>query len=206
QKILNLKQKIKEKIQELDKINSLHQLDVQFNRFNKYFIWIFRPYLDSFVVVFIDDILIYSKTPEEHEDHLRIVLGILKEKKLYAKLSKCEFWLEKVNFLGHVITKEGVAVDPTKVEAILNWEQPKSVTEVRSFLGLAGYYRRFIENFSRIALPMTRLTRKDQPFVWNEKSEASFQELKKRLTSSLVLVLPDPKKSFDVYCDASQQG
>jgi len=167
---------------------------------------IFRPYLDSFVVVFIDDILIYSKTPEEHAKHLQMVLEILREKKLYAKLSKCEFWLTEVNFLGHVISKDGVSVDPSKVEAVLKWEQPRTVTEVRSFLGLAGYYRKFIENFSKIALPLTRLTRKEQPFLWNEKCEASFKELKDRLTSSPVLILPDPQKSFDVYCDASKQG
>ena len=101
---------------------------------------IYRPYLDKFVVVFIDDILIYSKTKEEHEEHLRISLQILRENKLYAKLSKCEFWLEEVSFLGHVVTKDGIAVDPSKVEAVLRWERPTSVTEIRSFLGLAGYY------------------------------------------------------------------
>ncbi|XP_028805311.1 uncharacterized protein LOC114760211 [Neltuma alba] len=105
---------------------------------------IFRPYLDKFVVVFIDDILIYSQNEEEHREHLRIVLQVLREHKLYAKLSKCEFWLKEVKFLGHVVSAEGVAVDPTKVDAVLKWEQPKSVTEVRSFLGLAGYYRRVV--------------------------------------------------------------
>ena len=126
---------------------------------------IFWPYLDKFVVVFIDDILIYSKTIEEHEEHLRVVLGILKEKQLFAKLSKCEFWLDEVKFLGHVIGQNGVAVDPSKVEAVLNWERPTTVTEIRSFLGLAGYYRRFIEGFSEIAMPLSKLTRKDVPFI-----------------------------------------
>ena len=102
---------------------------------------------------------------EEHENHLRIVLSILKEKQLYAKLSKCEFWLTEVRFLGHVISQEGVSVDPSKVEAVLNWKRPVTVTEICSFLGLAGYYRRFILNFSRIALPLTKLTRKNQSFV-----------------------------------------
>jgi hypothetical protein len=102
---------------------------------------IFQPYLDKFVVIFIDDILIYSRDPQEHAVHLRIVLETLREKQLYAKFSKCEFWLSEVKFLGHVISQGGIAVDPSKVEAVLNWERPKSVTEVRSFLGLAGYYR-----------------------------------------------------------------
>jgi len=167
---------------------------------------IFHPFLDQFVVVFIDDILIYSKTLEEHEEHLRIVLQILKEKKLYAKLSKCEFWLEEVKFLGHVISNNGVSVDPTKVEAVLQWEPPKTVTEIRSFLGLAGYYRRFIEGFSKIALPLTQLTKKGQAFVWTEKCENSFQELKKRLTTSPVLALPDPTGHFVIFCDASKMG
>nr|KYP50646.1 Retrovirus-related Pol polyprotein from transposon 17.6 [Cajanus cajan] len=123
---------------------------------------IFHPYLDRFVVVFIDDILVYSKTREEHVENLRIVLQTLKEKQLYAKLSKCEFWLDSVNFLGHVISKGRIVVDPAKVEAVLEWITPKLVFEIRSFLGLAGYYRRFIENFSRLTLPLTKLTKKDQ--------------------------------------------
>nr|KYP37777.1 Transposon Ty3-I Gag-Pol polyprotein [Cajanus cajan] len=167
---------------------------------------IFHSYLDRFVVVFIDDILVYSKTREEHVEHLRIVLQTLKEKQLYAKLPKCEFWLDSVNFLGHVISKGGIAVDPAKVEAVLEWRTPKSVFEIRSFLGLAGYYRRFIENFSRLALPLTKLTKKDQPFVWDSRCEESFQELKRRLTSAPVLVLPDPSKTFEVFCDASKLG
>ncbi|MCI37342.1 retrotransposon protein, partial [Trifolium medium] len=112
---------------------------------------IFHPFLDKFVVVFIDDILIYSKSEEEHKDHLRIVLQVLEENKLYAKLSKCEFWMREISFLGHVISSEGIAVDPTKVEDVLQWSTPESVTEIRSFLGLAGYYRRFIEGFSKLA-------------------------------------------------------
>ena len=125
---------------------------------------IFRPYLDKFVIVFIDDILVYSKTEEEHVEHLRTVLQILRDGKLYAKLSKCEFWKSEVKFLGHVVSKQGIAVDPAKVEAVMNWERPTSVTEIRSFLGLAGYYRRFIKGFSQLALPLTKLTRKDTPF------------------------------------------
>ncbi|XP_022641613.1 uncharacterized protein LOC106773250 [Vigna radiata var. radiata] len=167
---------------------------------------IFRPFLDKFVVVFIDDILIYSKTREEHADHLRTVLGVLRERKLYAKLSKCEFWMEEVQFLGHVISAGGISVDPAKVQAVLQWERPKTVTEVRSFVGLAGYYRRFIENFSRIVAPLTQLTRKDHPFAWTDKCESCFQELKQKLTSAPVLTIPDTGKPFEVFCDASHQG
>ena len=122
---------------------------------------IFQPYLDQFVVVFMDDILIYSQSEWEHEYHLKIVLQLLREHQLYAKFSKCEFWLTEVRFFGHVVSASGVLVDPEKVEAVMSWERLKSVFEIRSFLGLAGYYRRFIEDFSRIALPMTRLTRKE---------------------------------------------
>jgi hypothetical protein len=104
---------------------------------------VFQPYLDKFVVVFIDDILVYSNSFEEHEEHLRQTLQTLRDHQLYAKLSKCEFWLKRVTFLGHVISTEGVFVDPQKVKAVLKWERPTSVTEIRSFLGLAGYYRRF---------------------------------------------------------------
>jgi hypothetical protein len=146
--------------------------------FMDYMNQIFNPFLDKFVVVFIDDILIYSKSYEEHKDHLRQVLQILREKKLYAKLSKCELWLGEVKFLGHVISKEGIAVDPTKVETVLSWEQPKSVTEIQSFVGWAGYYRRFIEGFAKIVAPLTQLTRKDQPFLWTQKCEESFQTMK----------------------------
>ena len=108
-------------------------------------------YLDKFVVVFIADILVFSKSEEEHKEHLRLVLQKLREHQLYAKFSKCEFWLKEVGFLRHVISGEGIAVDPTKVESVTNWQSPTSVKEIRSFLGLAGYYRRFIENFSKIA-------------------------------------------------------
>jgi len=167
---------------------------------------IFRPWLDKFVVVFIDDILIYSRTREEHADHLRVVLKILREHQLYGKLSKCEFLLEEVQFLGHVISPKGIAVDPAKIEIVLNWERPKTVTEVRSFLGLAGYYRRFVEGFSKKVNPLTQLTRKDQPFSWTEQCEECFEEMKKCLTTATVLVIPDTEKMFEVYYDASYQG
>ena len=167
---------------------------------------VFMPELDKLVVVFIDDILIYSKTKEEHEEHLRIILQRLRDHKLYAKFSKCEFWMNKVSFLGHVVSAEGIAVDPSKVQDVLNWKAPKSVTEVRGFLGLAGYYRRFIPNFSRIAKPMTELLEKDTSFVWTASREEAFQTLKKQLTTAPVLAQPDITKPFDVYCDASGTG
>ncbi|CAL9001523.1 unnamed protein product [Prunus brigantina] len=167
---------------------------------------VFRPYLDHFVIVFIDDILVYSRTLEGHKKHLRLVLKTLRRKQLYAKFSKCQFWLDRVDFLGHVISAEGIYVDPCKVEAVLNWVQPTSVTEIRSFLGLAGYYRRFVEGFSSIAAPLTRLTRKDVKFEWTEECEQSFQELKKRLTTAPVLALPDDSGNFVIYSDASLQG
>jgi len=167
---------------------------------------VFMEYLDKFVVVFIDDILIYSKTEEEHEEHLRLVLQKLREHQLYAKLSKCDFWLKEVSFLGHVISNGGVAVSPKNVADVLKWSPPQTVGEIRSFLGMAGYYRRFIEGFSSIAKPMTALLEKGKPFKWNEQCQASFEELKKRLTTAPILTLPDVTKSFSIYCDASKQG
>ncbi|WVZ89982.1 hypothetical protein U9M48_036326 [Paspalum notatum var. saurae] len=146
---------------------------------------VFMNELDKFVVVFIDDILVYSKNEKEHEEHLRIVLSRLREHKLYAKFSKCAFWLKEVAFLGHILSAKGVAVDPSKVEDVLNWKQPQTVTEIRSFLGLAGYYRRFIKDFSKIAKPMTALTQKNAKFAWSPKCEEAFGTLKKLLTSAL---------------------
>ncbi|XP_072090553.1 uncharacterized protein [Arachis hypogaea] len=167
---------------------------------------VFRPFLDKFVVVFVDDILVYSKTVKEHEEHLRIVIQVLKERKLYAKLSKYKFWKEEVKLLGHVVSKRRIVVDPSKLEAVMEWERPTIVTEVRSFSGLAGYYRRFIHGFSQITLPMTKLTRKETQFVWTAECEESFQTLKLKLASAPVLILPEPHEPFKVYCDASFKG
>ena len=122
---------------------------------------VFQPYLDQFIVVFVDDILIYSQSEEEHEDHLRVVLQLLRDHQLHAKFSKCEFWLTEVGFLGHIVSASSVLVDPKKFKDVMSWERPMLVFEIRSFLGLAGYYRRFIEDFSWLAAPMTRLTRKE---------------------------------------------
>ena len=160
---------------------------------------VFQPYLDRFV----DDILIYSKSQEDHKKHLQIVLQTLRDKQLYAKLKKCEFWLAQISFLGHVISKEGIFVDPKKIEAIVNWERPKTVSEVRSFLGLASYYQRFIKGFSKIFGPLTNLTRKAVKFEWTDKCEHSFNELKQRLVIAPVLTLPSSLRGFVIYSDAS---
>ena len=139
---------------------------------------VFRPYLDQFVVVFIDDILVYSRDEQEHEQHLKIVLQTLREKKLYAKLRKCDFWLKEISFLGHIVSAEGVRVDPVKIEAVVNWKPPQSVTEVRSFLGLARYYRRFVKGFSVIASSLTKSLGKGVLFEWLDKCQNSFEQLK----------------------------
>ncbi|GKE22340.1 putative reverse transcriptase domain-containing protein [Tanacetum coccineum] len=143
---------------------------------------------------------------EEHETHLKTILDLLKEEKLYAKFSKCEFWLKEVQFLGHVVNRNGIHVDPSKVESVKNWKTPESPTEIRSFLGLAGYYRRFIENFSKIAKPLTLLTQKNKAYVWGDKQEEAFCILKEKLCNAPVLALPDGPNDFVVYCDASNQG
>jgi hypothetical protein len=167
---------------------------------------VFMEELDKFVVVFIDDILIYSKNREDHKRHLRTILGKLRAHQLYAKLSKCEFWLETIAFLEHILTAEGIEVDPSKVEALSKWRQPSNVSEVRSFLGMAGYYRRFIKGFSSIARPMTELLKRYHKFVWTPKCEGSFQIIKKKLTIAPVLTLPDIHQDFVVFYDASRQG
>jgi hypothetical protein len=168
---------------------------------------VFMEYLDKFVVVFIDDILVYSRSEEEHDEHLHLALQKLREHRLlYTKLSKCEFWVKQVAFLGHVISKGGISVDPSKVQDVLSWNAPMSVSDIQCFLGLAGYYRRFIEGFSKISKPMTELLEKDKKFEWTSACEASFQELKKRLTTAPILVMPDMEKSFSIYCDVSDQG
>jgi hypothetical protein len=135
---------------------------------------VFMEYLDKFVVVFIDDILIYSKDDSEHKEHLRMVLQKLRDNQLYAKFTKCDFWLDEVHFLRHIISKGGIAVDPAKVTAIMDWNTSSIVSEIRSFLGLTGYYRQFIEGFSKIAKHMTSLLEKGKEFKWTEKCQESF--------------------------------
>ncbi|KAK8701330.1 hypothetical protein V6N13_019718 [Hibiscus sabdariffa] len=166
---------------------------------------IFKPYLDNFVVVFID-IPIYSHNNDEHVERLRIVLQTLRDRQLFAKFSKCEFRLSQVAFLGHVISAKGIMVDPKKIQTILDWRPPRNVGEVQSFLGLAGYYRRFVQGFSTIALPLTKLLRKDQLFKRSEDRQRSFDQLKQALTYAPVLVQPESGKEFTVYSDASHFG
>ena len=167
---------------------------------------VFREYLNKFVVVFVDDILVFSKNKEEHSLHLREVLETLRAHNLKAKFSKCHFWRKEVRFLGHVVSKEGIAVDPAKVVAIQDWKVPKNATEVRSFLGLAGYYRKFIKDFAKISAPLTRLTKKNLVFTWDKDCDDAFQRLKRALTSAPVLVLPDGNKPFTIYTDACGTG
>jgi hypothetical protein len=167
---------------------------------------VFMPELDKFIVVFIDDILIYSKNKEEHAQHLQIILTCLREHQLYAKFSKCAFWLEEIQFLGHVLSAKGIVVDPSKVMDILEWKPPTTVHQVRSFLGLAGYYRRFIPNFSKLVKPITSLLKNNTKFNWSSRCNEAFEQLKVLLTTAPVLAQPDIEKPFDVYYDASGSG
>ena len=167
---------------------------------------VFRPYVDQFVVVFIDDILVYSKDRENHDTHLRVVLETLRKEQLYEKLSKCEFWLSEVSFLGHIVLKEGIRVDPKKIEVVVEWNPPRNVTKVRSFLGLAGYYRRFVKGFSMIAAPMTRLLQKNVKFEWGEECQRIFDKLKAFLTEASLLTQPTCGNEYVIFSDASLNG
>jgi hypothetical protein len=164
---------------------------------------VFMPELDKFIVVFIDDILVYSEKEEDHAEHLRIVLTRLCEHELYAKFSKYEFWFKKVPFLGHVLSEDGISIDPSKVHQVMNWKAPTSMHEVRSFLGLAGYYHCFIMDISKIYEPMARLLEKDKKFIWSLECEEAFHTLRTLFTTTPVLAAPDVEKPFDVFCDAS---
>nr|GEZ91624.1 putative reverse transcriptase domain-containing protein [Tanacetum cinerariifolium] len=156
--------------------------------------------VQDFPEIFPDDL-----SEEEHEVHLKMILDLLKKEKLCAKFSKCEFWLKEVHFLGHVVNRDGIHVDPSKVESVKNWKTPELSTEIRSFLGLAGYYRRFIENFSKIAKPLTLLTQKNKKYVWGDKQDEAFRILKEKLCNALLLALPDGPNDYVVYCDASNK-
>jgi hypothetical protein len=167
---------------------------------------VFMDCLEKFVVVFIDDILVYSQNEGEHEENLRMVLQWLRDCQLYAKLSKCEFWISEVLFLGHIINRDGFTMDSKKVADILDWKAPRNICGIKSFIGMVGYYRRFIEGVSKIARPMTSLLAKKVEFKWTLECQESFEALKKRLTTTPVLILPDVHKPFSVYCDASYTG
>ncbi|WMV25807.1 hypothetical protein MTR67_019192 [Solanum verrucosum] len=167
---------------------------------------VFKQYLDLFVIVFIDDILIYSRNKEEHASHLRVVLQTLKDHQLFAKFNNCEFWLQSFAFLGHIVSSEGIRVNSQKIEAVKQWPRPTSATDIRSFLGLAGFYRRFVERFSSIASPLTKLTQKKVKFQRSDDCEKSFAELKTRLTTAPVLTLPEGSDGYVIYCDASVVG
>ena len=164
---------------------------------------IFRPLLDTYVIAYMDDILVYSKTREEHLQQLCQVLCILRDHKLYAKVSKCEFLKCQISFLGYVISDKEVETDPKKIEEILSWPIPTSIRQLQSFLGLAGYYRRFVHDFSKKAAPLTDLTKQNIEFLWSEKAQQSFDTLKAALSSAPVLRPADPSLPFWLMTDAS---
>jgi hypothetical protein len=166
---------------------------------------VLRPLLRRFVLVFFDDILIYSQTWAEHLRHLRVVLTELRRHQLFVKHSKCAFGEQSVSYLGHNISASGVAMDPAKVQAIRDWPVPRSARAVRGFLGLAGYYRKFVHNYGTVAAPLTALLKKEG-FSWNDAATAAFEDLKSAVTSAPVLAMPDFAKSFTVECDASSFG
>ena len=164
---------------------------------------LFKDELDNFVLVYLDDILIFSKTLEDHIQHIRQALEKLKEAKLYARLHKCAFFQERVEYLGFDVSYQGIQPSPEKVRTIVEWPQLQSVKDVRSFLGLAGFYRRFIKNFSLKARPLTDLTKDKVPWIWSEKEEKAFCELKRSLVVAPVLKMPDFGRPFVVTTDAS---
>jgi hypothetical protein len=166
---------------------------------------IFNPFLQKFVLVFFDDILIYSKSWEDHLQHVDKVLQLLKEQQLYAKPSKCFFGLKEVEYLGHIVSHEGVKVDPNNIKAMMDWLIPKTLKNLRGFLGLTGYYRKFVQNYGRIAAPLTELTKKDA-FSWTPEATKSFEQLKEVMCKAPVLTTPDFTKTFIVECDASGNG
>jgi len=167
---------------------------------------IFSEYFDKFVLVFIDDFLVYSKMEEEHEEHLRIVLQTLRKHQLYAKFNKCNFYQKKIQYLGHVISIKGIAFDPEKVRAIMEWLVPKDVANIQSFMGITRYYRRFIEGLFKIAYHITSLQKKWTKFNWSQKCQDSFNKLKELLTTAPILKVEDPGKEFILCVDASKEG
>ena len=171
--------------------------------FNRLMQDIFHPYLDEFVLIFFDDILVYSKSEEEHEIHVRKTLELLRQHKLYAKKSKCKFFSTQVEYLGFIVSEKGISVDPAKVKDILEWPIPKNVSEIRGFLGITGWYRIFIRDYALIASALTNLLKKGLKIVWMPEHQASFDELKRIVTSAPCLKLPDFSKEFEAVTDAS---
>jgi hypothetical protein len=167
---------------------------------------VLRKYLDHFVQVFLDDILIYSKNEREYEELLQVVLSCLRENKLYENLLKCSFFHKEIHYLGHIISGEGISMDLEKVKAIMEWPVPKNAHEVRCFMGLASYYRRFVEGFSKIAKPITSLKRKGVRYEWTEESDSAFIKFKRLLTNVPILRVSDMEKDFTVCTNASRQG
>jgi hypothetical protein len=166
---------------------------------------IFKPFLRKFVLVFFDDILIYSKYWEDHVQHVDKVLQLLKEKQLYCKPSKCFFGVKEVEYLGHILSHEGVKVDPNMIKAMMEWSIPKTLKNLRGFLGLTGYYNKFVWNFGRITTPLMTLTKKNA-FSWTPKETKSFEQLKEVMCKAPVLTTPDFTKTFIVECDVSGNG
>ena len=168
---------------------------------------VLRPYLGRFVIVFLDDILIYSATKEEHLTHLKKVFDLLREHKLYAKESKCDFFQTKIHYLGHVISTQGIQMDMAKVNAILHWPHPTNLEELQIFLGLAGFCRKFVHQYARIVVPMTdQLKTKGKTFTWNKEQQASFNKIKVALASAPILAIVDPTKPFVVETNASDRS
>ena len=167
---------------------------------------VLRDFIGRFVVVYFDDILVYSRSLDDHLGHLRQVLSVLRKNTLYANIEKCTFCVDNIVFLGFVVGRNGVQVDPEKIKAIQEWPTPKSVGDIRSFHGLASFYRRFVPNFSTIASPLNELVKKNVAFTWGEKQEQAFALLKEKLTKAHVLALPDFSKTFELECDASGVG
>jgi hypothetical protein len=167
---------------------------------------IFSQYLDKFVVVFIDDILVYYKTKEEHEESLRIVLQMLRKHKLYAKFDKCDFYQKEIQYLGHVISAKRIIIDPKKIKLIMEWPVPKDVADIQSFIGITRYYRRFVEGFSKIAYPITSLQKKGINSNWSKKCQDIFNKLKELLTTAPILKVADPYKHFTICVDGSKEG
>jgi hypothetical protein len=167
---------------------------------------VLRAFIGKFVVVYFDDILIYSKSLSEHLEHLRVVFNALRDARLFGNLEKCTFCTDRVSFLGYVVTPQGIEVDAAKIDAIKSWLTPNTVTQVRNFLGLAGFYRRFVQEFNTIAAPLNELTKKGAPFHWGPAQENAFNLLKEKLTNAPLLQLPDFGKPFELECDASGIG